>query len=327
MAAASGGGGLGSRSNYAGRPAPEDLPGYRPSSPGSGEGRVARGSRLSREAFGVISRDRGLLSLALAAIALDLLIAGTFLGVAADVAGGHHRRLVLLVAMGAASYPATVVGTFLNVALLSTVAGRWSGEEVGVRDGLAVARARWRSILAWSLVAATVGTVMSIAERAGHFSWLERLLAALLDIAWGAATFFVIPALAADGVGPGEALRRSFATVRRRWGEAATGTVVIGSATGLLLIPGVLICMAGYQQFAAHPATGVVLLAIGVLAAVPVMVYGNATSAVFTLAVYRHAHDSTQYGPFAQTDLENPFVGALKSPLKVRAWFARRRAR
>lgn len=197
----SGMGGLGSHSSYAGRPAPEDVPGYKASDAGRREGRIARGSRLSGEAFGVISHDRGLLCLALTAVVLDLLIAGTFLGVAAALAGEHHRRLVLLVAVAAASYPMTVVGTFLNVALLSTVARRWGGEDVSVRDGLAVARTRWAPILAWSLVAATLGAVLSLAERIGHFGWIERLVAMLLDIAWGAATFFVIPALAADGVG------------------------------------------------------------------------------------------------------------------------------
>ncbi len=75
------------------------------------------------------------------------------------------------------------------------------------------------------------------------------------------------------------------ATVRGRWAEGATGTIVIGGATGLLMLPGVLICTAGYQQFGSHPATGVLLLAVGILAALPVVVYGNATSAVFTLAV------------------------------------------
>jgi hypothetical protein len=109
--AGEGRGGLGSRSNYAGPPAPENMPGYsggeRP-----GEGRIARGSRLSSEAFEVIRNDRGLLSLALAAVLLDLVIAGAFLGIASAIVTGQHRRLVLLGATVVASYPITVVGRF-----------------------------------------------------------------------------------------------------------------------------------------------------------------------------------------------------------------------
>jgi hypothetical protein len=286
---------------------------------------MARGSRLSSEAFEVIRDDRGLLSLALAALVVDLLISGAFLGIASAVAEGQHRRLVLIVAAAAASYPVTVVGTFLNVALLNTVARRWNGESMSIRDGLVVARRQWRPILAWSLVAASIGAVLSIAERVNHLAWAERLIALLLDIAWGAAAFFVIPALAADGVGPVQALKRSVKTVRKRWAESATGTVAIGGVTTLLLIPGLLLCIAGYDDFAAHPASGSILLALGILAAAPVMVYSSATSAVFTLAVYRYAQDENAHGPFAREDLANPFVGGGKNSWSIRRWLGRAR--
>ncbi len=318
-------GALGMRSNYAGPAAPEDTPGYQAIGSGTrpGEGRIARGSRLSSEAFEVIRNDRGLLSLALAAVVLDLLISGAFLGIASAVAGIHHRRLVLLGAAAVASYPITVVGTFLNVALLSTVSRRWNGETVTIRDGLAVARRQWRAILAWSLIAASIGAILSIAERVNHLAWLERLVAYALDIAWSAAAFFVIPALASDGVGPVEALRRSLRTVRRRWAEGATGTIAIGGATGLLLIPGVMLLVAGYQSFGNDPASGTLLLALGVLAAAPVLVYSSATSAVFTLAVYRYAGDENAHGPFTQEDLANPFVGGAKRSRSLRRWLGR----
>jgi hypothetical protein len=257
------------------------------------------------------------------AVFADLAIAGAFLGLASALAGDLHRRTVLIAVLAAASYPITVVGTFLNVAMLNTVSRRWNGEPAGVRDGLALARRRWRAILAWSLVAATLGTVLSVAERINHLAWIERLVAVLLNIAWGAATFFVIPALAADNVGPRDALKRSVKTVRHRWAEGATGTVTIGAATGLLLLPGVLICMAGYATYATQPSSAVILIAVGVVAVVPVVVYANATTAVFTLAVYRYAQESDFTGPFSDGDLANPFIGGSKGGRRIRRWLAR----
>jgi hypothetical protein len=281
---------------------------------------MARGTRLSQEAFAVIRSDRGLLGLVLSAIALDLVISGAFFGGALALAEADHRRLVLLGAMCAASYPLTVVGTFFNVALLSTVARRWAGEQATVGDGLRVACSRLGAILAWSLIAATVGAVLSLAQRVGHFGWVERLVAIVLDIAWGAATFFVIPALAADGVGPREALRRSMRTTRMRWTEAATGTVAIGGATSLLMIPGMMMVVAGYKLFASDPVGSTALLVFGAALALPVVVYGNATSAVFTLAVYRYAQGSPARGPFAEADLANPFVSGPRRARKLRTW-------
>jgi hypothetical protein len=140
---------MGSRSNYDGPPAPEDVPGYR--APGAGpipgEGRMARGSRLAEEAFAVIRSDRGLLGLALSATVLDFAILGAFFGGASALAGSDHRRLILVGAMCAASYPVTVVGTFFNVALLNTIARRWAGEQAtgrSLRVGGAPGRLRAR---------------------------------------------------------------------------------------------------------------------------------------------------------------------------------------
>ncbi len=317
---------LGSRSNYAGPRAPEEMPGYAPPmlGPIPREGRIARGARLSSEAFAVISKDRGLLTLALGAMLTDLLIGGAFLGGALTLAGHADRRLYVLVAILLASYPLTVVGTFFNVALQSTVARRWTGEPASVMDGVRVARSRMRVIVMWSVIAATVGSVMSLAERFNHFAWLERLLAYLAGAAWSVATFFVIPALAADGVGPREALRRSVRTVRERWAESMTGTVAIGGATGLLLLPGLLIAAGGYQAIASEPAIGFVLLMTGTAAALPVMVYSNATSAVFTLAVYRHTQGADGASPFGEADLASPFIGARKGSGKIRTWLGGR---
>ncbi len=320
---------LGSRSNYIGPPAPEEVPGYRPPITGSvpGEGRIARGSRLASEAFVVIRDDRGLLALALAAVLLDVIIAGALLGGASALAGPGHRHVYLLGAMLIGFYPITVVGTFINVALQWTVARRWAGQPASVKEGVRLAWSRRRVILAWSAVAATIGGVVSVLERINHFAWVERLLAVMLSVAWSVATFFVIPALAVDGVGPREALRRSVRTVRARWAEGATGAVAIGGATGLFMLPGVLIGFAGYQAVASEPVAGIMLLAIGIALALPVAVYSNATSAVFTVAVYRYAQGSSFYGPFAEADLANPFVGGKKGSGRIRGWLGRLKAR
>jgi hypothetical protein len=68
-----------------------------------------------------------------------------------------------------------------------------------------------------------------------------------------------------------------------------------------------------------------VVLALGILAVVTVMVYSSATSAVFTLAVYRYAQDDKTHGPFTQHDLANPFVGAVKNSWRIRTLLGRAR--
>lgn len=109
------------------------------------------------------------------------------------------------------------------------------------------------------LLAATVGIGMQLVQRIGHFAWIERLLALMLNLAWSGATFFVVPALALEDIGPLAALKGSSSVVRRRWPESLTGSIAIGGAAGFALIPGMLGCMTGVFVFSSDPVSGVLL--------------------------------------------------------------------
>lgn len=289
---------------------------------GAGEGRIARGGRLAEEAFSITTSNRRLLVFPAIALLVDLIVVGVLLAVARSV-GGHHRDVAMLVALSAAFYPLTVCSTFFNVALMHVVSQRWRGNAVGLRDGLGLARQRIGAILAWSVLAATVGLVLQVAQRVGHFAWIERVLAVILNVGWGVATFFVVPALALEDIGPLTAIKRSSSTVRRRWAEGLTGTVAIGGVVALLIIPGLIVCVIGGVTFGSDPGSGIVVLLVGAALTLPVALYVSATSAVFSLAVWEYAADGAPRGPFSADDLDRPFIGGA-GVAKARNWIKTR---
>jgi MFS family permease len=304
-------------SNYSGPPAPDDL------ARRTSEGRMARGTRLAGEAFALLRDDRRLLLLPAAALLVDVVCVGVLLALSAAASGRRGHETVLLVSFAAGLYPVTVSSTFFNVALMYVVSQRWKGHQTSVRDGLLLAWQRLGTIVAWSLIAATVGAAMQLVQRVGHFAWIERLLAFVLNLAWSVATFFVLPALALEDIGPLAAVKRSSSVVRRRWPESVTGSIVIGGAAGLALIPGLLVCVAGVAAFSSNPGSGAILLMIGVAMALPVMLYLSATSAVFSLAVWEYANHGVQAGPFSTEDLQQPFRGGEQIG-RARRWIGAR---
>lgn len=311
-------GALGQHSNYSGPPAPEDVGGVP-----VGEGRMARGSRLASEAFALLNEDRRLLLLPAAALLVDVLCVAAMLALAAAASGRYGRETALVVAFAVALYPITVSSTFFNVALMYVVSQRWRGQQAGVGDGLAAARQRLGTILAWSLLAATVGVAMQLLQRVGHFAWIERLLALALNLAWSVATFFVVPALALEDIGPLAAVKRSSSVVRRRWPESLTGTIAIGGVAAFALIPGMVVCVAGIGVFSSHPVSGAIVLMLGVALVSPVMLYSSATNAVFSLAVWEYANQGVSVGPFTADDLQRPFQGGEHIG-NARRWIAQR---
>src|SRR5262249_35476691 len=117
---------------------------------------------------------------------------------------------VILFAFYAVNY---FVIVFFNSALVACAIIRFKGGEPTVSDGLRAASNRLPQILAWALVSATVGIVLRTLE--SRSEKLGQIAAALVGAAWSIATYFVVPVLVVERVGPVEAVQRSFAVLRK----------------------------------------------------------------------------------------------------------------
>jgi hypothetical protein len=119
---------------------------------------------------------------------------------------------------------------------------RFRGGDPTVADGLHAAVARLPQIIGWALVSATVGVILkaieSRSEKVGQF------VAGLLGAGWSIATYFVVPVLVVEKVGLIAAIERSFAILRKTWGESLTAQFSIGLAVMLAsllaMVPAVL---------------------------------------------------------------------------------------
>jgi hypothetical protein len=128
---------------------------------------------------------------------------------------------------------------FFNSALVACVLMHFNGEEPTVSDGFRAAFSRLPQILMWALVSATVGVILKIiAERSGK---IGEIIANLLGAAWGIMTYFVVPVLVVERVGPFAAIKRSTKIMVKTWGEGiganfGIGLVMLG-LTLLAMIP------------------------------------------------------------------------------------------
>src|SRR5262249_19792659 len=117
------------------------------------------------------------------------------------------------------------------------------GQEPTLGDGFRAAFARFPQIFAWALVSATVGVLLKVIENAHEKA--GEVIAAILGTAWTVLTFFVVPVLGVEKLGPFGAIRRSVALLRKAWGEALIGGIGLGLFKFLLFLPGLLLLIAG----------------------------------------------------------------------------------
>ena len=275
--------------------------------------RLRRSWELAKASWGVIRSDwtllryplvSGVLSMILGSLALLFLWGSdTFESSSTDdVSIGSMIGLFIFYLV---TYTVVI---FCNVALVSTVMAKFAGQPEHADTGWAAARARWRKILGWAAIAATVGVLLNVLSNRGDR--VTEILAVIGAAAWSLATFLIVPVLVVENVGPVDALKRSTTLLKRTWGEQIAGNAGIGLATGLLMV-GVIAVGGGLIWLAALTSNVVVIVVavIPVLVAVAItMTVTSAMGTVYSAATYRYATNEPTVGFGASNLLPTAFA-------------------
>jgi hypothetical protein len=152
---------------------------------------------------------------------------------------------------------------FFNAALLFCALSHFRGEPITVGEGLQAAARRFPELLAWSLVSASVGLILKLIENANEK--IGEIVAAVLGGAWSVATYFVVPVLVAEGVGPMTAIRRSWNVLTRTWGESIGGHAGVGWALLPFWLLGLVMGVLSVFVMSSSIALGVLLLTVTVI--------------------------------------------------------------
>ncbi len=275
----------------AARPAVAPLPSF---APGERPGRIRSSWLLAKQSWRVLMLDKELLVFPLLSGLACLLVLASFLaGVFAtgSFQGEKTQSDGLLLVMGFAYYFVNFfVIAFFNTALVACAMIRFQGGDPTVADGMRAASARLPQILAWVLLAATVGIVLrAIQER---FELLGRIVIGLIGAAWTIATYFIVPVLVVEKLGPFDAVKRSATLMKQTWGESLVSHVGIGAATSLISFLGVLLIGIASVALAVTASNWGVLIAGGIAIVAFLVLAALVSSALTTIvlsALYLYA--------------------------------------
>jgi hypothetical protein len=280
--------------------------------------RISRSFELAKASWNVLRQDKKLVLFPLLSGVGTLLVLLSFLAplVGLQLAGkidldpaNNDQVPVWVYPFAFAFYFCTYfVIIFCNSALVSCAILRFNGEEPTLGDGFRAAASRLPQILAWALVSATVGMLLKAIENAHEK--LGQVVRAILGTAWSIVTFFVVPVLVVEKVGPFQAISRSLAILKKTWGEALVGNFGLGLFKFLLILPGFLILAGGIFLLASVKpiALGFVVLALGLLWLLGAGAAGGALDTIFLSALYQYAaHDRVPEG-FDRRSIEGAFT-------------------
>ena len=196
---------------------------------------------------------------------------------------------------------------FFNTALIGAAMIRLDGGDPTVRDGLRIAWEHVGVIFGYAMISATVGLILRWLARRGV---IGRLVSSLIGLAWGLATFLVIPILVVEDVGPVEGVKRSAKMLRETWGEQIAGNISIGLVFGLLIFLTVLAGTVVTIGLAILTESVVLMvlsasLSIGVTAVL--ILISSTLSGIYSAAVYRFAAGKKSDQFFSEELVESAF--------------------
>ena len=178
---------------------------------------------------------------------------------------------------------------FFNAALIAAALERLRGGDPNVSSGLRAATTHLPQILGWAIIAAIVGLILQIARnRTDNF--LGRLALSMVGGIWAYMTFFVVPVLVAEGIGPIGAIKRSGAMFRRSWGRQFAASF----GFGLVYIVACLVSfLPAAAIFAVSPIAGIFS---GVLLVGLAFSSVQALEGIFKAALYEYSNGEMPQG-------------------------------
>jgi hypothetical protein len=249
--------------------------------------RMAKGWEISMSSYKVLLANKQLIIFPVLSGLSMLLVMGSFLGAILARYGwdfensldvGRSSMYLIMFFFYIVNY---LIIVFFNMALMHCAKLYFDGEEVTITKGLKFSASRLRAIFTWAVFAATVGIILRmIQDNAG---WLGKIVISLVGFVWSLATFFVIPVIAYEDMGPVDALKKSADIMKNKWGER------LGASFSFAIIPllGILcfgVAGAAVSYFI-NEAAGIILFVVGLLLMFTVT---SALNSIFISAVYNN---------------------------------------
>ncbi len=181
----------------------------------------------------------------------------------AEAQGSTHEDPMMYVTSFLFYFCNYFVIVFFNTALVASVMDTFEGGPGKLSFGLKFAARRIHAIFGWALISACVGMILNALERNDK---IGSIVASLLGSAWSALTYFVIPVIVTDGLGPIAAVKHSMRTLKDTWGTALMGNFSMGGIAFLMMLPiiaiGILLGMSVGVKVAIAVCVPLVIIAV-----------------------------------------------------------------
>ena len=203
-------------------------------------GRISNTFKMIKSCMDVLKKDKELIFFPIfAAISIGLLILIISTTGALDnldpEQGGDPTPLIPIV------FVANFLIVFFNSALVSAALERLRGGDPNVRSGLSHALKHIHHIFFWSIIVTIVAILIAAIKGSRRDGIVRNILGSMLQAGWAMMTFFVVPIIVSENLGPISAIKRSTSLFKKTWGDQVIANFGFGIFQLLAILASVVI--------------------------------------------------------------------------------------
>ena len=196
-------------------------------------GNISNTIHLMKSCVKVLKKDKELVLYPILAALFVIILLGVIFSMGGISLSENQDEQGSIIPLAILIFGANFIVVFFNSALISAALERLRGGDPNISSGLSHAFKHIHHIFLWSIIVTIMALIFAAIRSSGRNRGMmgqimTEIFASFLQAGWAMMTFFVVPIVVSENLGPISAIKRSSGLFRQTWGNQVAANFGFG---------------------------------------------------------------------------------------------------
>lgn len=258
---------------------------------------IRNGWKMGKAVRRIVMQDKSLMFYPIVAVILSiisfLIVFGIGLISAFIISGSDISKssffAIIIFSIFIAYISIEFVSIYVNIALLIAFKHFIKKKKIKMKDSFKETKKYGKNILKWAIFYSVLIMILNAIE--SEFGGITRIIIGFIgSLAISAATFFVVPVILEENIGPISAMKESINIIYHKFGQTFGGIAFIDLYSFIFVIIGIAIIFSSIILLSSVFAILLISIIIGIIFLIYGLIYGATLKNIFKLIIYDYAN-------------------------------------
>ena len=196
-------------------------------------GNISNTIHLMKSCVKVLKKDKELVLFPILTALFVIILLGVIFSMGGISLSENQDEQASIIPLAILIFGANFIVVFFNSALISAALERLRGGDPNISSGLSHAFKHIHHIFLWSIIVTIMALIFAAIRSSGRNRGMmgqimTEIFASFLQAGWAMMTFFVVPIIVSENLGPISAIKRSSGLFRQTWGNQVAANFGFG---------------------------------------------------------------------------------------------------